>query len=274
MKTQEIGIVILATNAYLVLGLRFVRRFSHFYKGNKNIKFYFFSDTDPKPFLPVEVDFAYMFLPEEEGSSATINLEFHHAQHTSWVDGTNSKFSNILKLKDCSSDYLYYFDADTNIQKDFTDEWFLGDIVGGEHYSNRTTLKDGAGFDRNPKGNSYVPLDSKLPYTYFYGAFFGGLKKNVIEMMTILRAWQKQDQKVGYEPPVNDESYINKYFHFNRPKVVPIEEFGFVVSDKGGVGNTRQMNLNLETHKTNIKLNRGLLWDIQHNNLIIEDDRL
>lgn len=259
---KEIGIVILATNAYFVLGLRFIRRFIHFYKGEANIKFYFFSDKFPGKYLPAHIE--------------TL-VEFHQTHHTRWVDGTNSKFLNILKLEHCTSDYLFYFDADTNIQKNFNEKWMIPKIVlefwdnaeatlkliGGEHYSNRTTLKDGVGFDRNPKGNSYVPMDSPLPYTYHYGAFFGGIKSHIISMMDALRKWQKEDQKINYEPPVNDESYINKYFHYHPPYTVPIEAFSFVVSDKGGLGDTRRM-LNTQLIEDAIRLNRDELWDIQN----------
>ena len=264
MKRKEIGIVILATNAYFVLGLRFVRRFIHFYKGDADIKFYFFSDKSPIDYLP------------------NCRIEYHHSQNHSWVDGTNSKFLNILKLETCTSDYLFYFDADTNIQKDFSEEWMMPEaaldywekteveLVGGEHYSNRTTLKDGAGFDRNPKGNSYVPLNSSLPYTYHYGAFFGGRKNDLIKMMFTLRKWQIIDQKIHYEPPVNDESYINKYFHYNQPYTVPIEAFAFVVSDKGGLGDTRR-KINTNLIEDAIRLNRYELWDIQNGKIIFNE---
>lgn len=254
MKNKEIGIVILATNAYFVLGLRFVRRFIHFYKGECNIKFYFFSDKCPIDYLP------------------TCNIQYFQTKHTDWREGTNSKFLNIIKLELFDSDYLYYFDADTNIQKPFTEEWFLGDLVGGEHYSNRTTLKDGVGFDRNPKGNSYVSPESTRPYTYHYGAFFGGTKENVIDFCKTLRVWQMIDQRVGYEPPVNDESYINKYFHFSPPKTVSIEDFAFVVSDKGGLGNTRIMDLEIEPIINLIKNDKEKLWDLQNGKIIFNYD--
>lgn len=253
MKKEEIGIVIIATNAYFILGLRFIRRFIYFYKGERDIKFYFFSDTNPEKYLPLD---------------AKGLTEFHHAQHNSWVDGTNSKFSSIIKLSVVDSEYLYYFDADTNIQKDFTEDWMLGDLVGGEHYSNRTTLSGGIGFDRNPKGNSYVPWNSPHPYTYYYGAFFGGKREKLIDMMCTLAEWQTDDKRIHYEPPVNDESYINKYFHYNPPRTVSIEKFEFIVSDKGGLGNTRIMNLNIKDLKKNISLNRDQLWDLQFNKLV------
>lgn len=249
---MNIGIVLLATNAYFILGLRFIRKFVHHYKGKANIHFYFFSDTDPKDYLPED-----------------IHVNFYEQKHRNWVDGTNSKFKNILSIENINMDYLYYFDADTNIITDFTEEWFLGKLVGGEHYGNRTYLKNGQGFDRNPKGQSYVPRNSTLPYTYHYGAFFGGEREEVIKMCTQLREWQLTDKKIGYEPPVNDESYINKYFHYNQPTyTVPTEKFSFVVSDKGGIGNTRVINLSIKNLKEQILKNKDKVFDIQFNKII------
>ena len=249
---SNIGIVILATNAYFVLGIRFIKKFMHHYEGNENITFYFFSDTDPKPYLPDNID-----------------VEYHHEQHDNWVDGTNSKFKDIISLSNCKSDYLFYFDADTNVSKPFTEEWFLSDLVGGEHYGNRDWLKDGAGFDRNPSSKAYVPLDSTLPYTYHYGAFFGGKKDRAIDFCTTLREWQIEDKKIPYEPGCNDESYINTYFHFNPPYTVPGEKFEFEISHKGGLGETRDTKLNIDNHKQILLENKNNPIDLIDNKIVI-----
>jgi hypothetical protein len=248
---MNIGIVILATNAYFILGVRFIKKFIHHYKGDKQITFYFFSDTDPKSYLQDNID-----------------VQFFETHHNNWVEGTNDKFKSILLLSDCKSNYLYYFDADTNISKDFTEEWFLGDLVGGEHYGNRSFLSNGKGFDRFPQSKAYVPEDSQLPYTYHYGAFFGGKKDYVIDFCTTLRDWQIEDKKIPYEPGVNDESYINAYFHFNPPYTVPCENFMFDISDKGGIGETRNISLDIEQHKKDIINNKDKTFDIR-NNIII-----
>jgi hypothetical protein len=250
---SNIGIVILATNAYFVLGIRFIKKFMHHYKGDKQITFYFFSDTDPKPYLPDNID-----------------VEYHYEQHNNWVEGTNSKFKDIISLSNCKSDYLFYFDADTNVSKPFTEEWFLSDLVGGEHYGNRGWLKDGAGFDRNPASKAYVPLDSTLPYTYHYGAFFGGKKDRAIDFCTTLREWQIEDKKISYEPGCNDESYINTYFHFNPPTLtVPCDKFMFDISDKGGLGETRYTDLDVNEHKNKILEYKDRLFNIQNNEIIL-----
>lgn len=254
---KKIGIAILATNSYFVLGIRFIKRFNHFYKGSYNIKYYFFSDEDPKDYLPEDID-----------------VHYSYDKHDNWQDGTNSKFKNIVSIEkqlknDC--EYIYYFDADTNINHDFTEEWFLGDLVGGEHYGNRSWLANGAGFDRNPISKAYVPEDSKLPYTYYYGAFFGGKTDLVLDFCNTLIEYQTEDKKIGYEPGVNDESYINKYFHFNPPtKTVLGENFKFLVSDKGGIGETRYTTLNVDNIKKELADLKNQLFNIQNNTVTRE----
>ena len=245
MEQQKIGIVILATNAYFVLGVRFIKKFSHHYKGGAKITFHFFSDTDPKEYV-----------------SDNVNVEYYPAQHTNWVDATNDKFRNIIDLADCDSDYLYYFDADTSVSRDFTEEWFIGDLVGGEHYGNRSWLANGASFDKNPISKAYVPIDTELPCTYHYGAFFGGKKDRVIDFCKTLREWQIEDKKIPYEPGVNDESYINAYFHFNPPITVSCEKFAFEISHKGGIGETRNTNLDINHLKKEMIKCKNDVYDI------------
>lgn len=252
---MKIGIVILATNAYLVLGLRFIKRFIHYYRGNYDIVFYLFSNEDPSPYLP-----------------DNINIKYYHQIHLSWVDGTNSKFKNILDIQEDlkSVEYVYYFDADTNIKAPFTEEWFLGDLVGGEHYGNRSFLKNGIGFDKNPLSKAYVPKDTSLPCIYYYGAFFGGTVENVIKFCNVLRNNQLEDKKIPYEPGVNDESYINQYFHYNPPTLtVPTEKFRFVISDKGGIGETRNTSLNISEYKKVILENKNIPFDIVDGKILI-----
>ena len=104
-------------------------------------------------------------------------------------------------------------------------------------------MKDEKPFDRFLKSKAYVPLDTTLPQMYYYGAF-GGERDNFIELCELLkRSWQMEDKKKTHEPPWNNESYLNKYFHYNEPHVVKTEDFPFLVSDKSGIGYTRSMDL-------------------------------
>jgi len=227
---MNIGIVLVATNGYFPLGIRFIKKFLKFYKGNANITFYFFSNIEVKEYLPESVDVEYFFL-----------------SNNSWVDATNSKFKSILETKSRNkSDYLFYFDADTNIYKNFTEEWFIGDMVGGQHFGDLDWMKETKEFDRNPMSKAYVPLNTPLFQMYFYGAFFGGKFENMIQFCNTLRRYQEEDKKISYEPRVNDESYINREFHYNPPsKVVYSKDFIFGISDKGGMELLRNPSKNI-----------------------------
>tara|TARA_Y100000004_G_scaffold108399_1_gene121585 strand:- start:510 stop:1271 length:762 start_codon:yes stop_codon:yes gene_type:complete len=235
---MKIGIVLVATNAYFVMGIKFVKRFYQFYTGSDPVVFYFFSDTDPKPYVPDHIDIKHI---KEE--------------HKTWVSATNSKFNNILKLQNEDVDYLFYFDADTNVSSKFDCNWFLGDLVGGEHFGNRGWMKDKKPFDRNPDSKAYIPLDTELPQTYVYGAFFGGKKDRLVDFCSTLSDWQMEDKKIPYEPAWNDESYINKFFHFSSDgdvKIIKTEDFPFQVSDKSGVGDSRDSKLDVEHIKEDL----------------------
>ena len=243
---KNIGICLLSTNIYFLLGLRFIHKWNKHYKGNSNITFYLFADRDPCLYLEKQ------------------NVVYIYSKNDSWVDGTNSKFTNIIKLKDTKEDNLYYFDADTNISKDFTDEWYLGDLVGGQHYADQDRMKNIKCFDRNPNSEAYVPLDTDLPETYYYGAFFGGTKDRVVDLCKTLYGYQQADKKINYEPSVNDESYINKEFHYNPPtKVVKSSDFEFDISDKGGLDNTRNTEICFNKELSIIEENKNKPFDIK-----------
>ena len=234
---MKIGIIILGTNGYFPLLIRFAKRFMSFYKGTAEIVFFLFTDTDPKPYLP-------------EG----FKYEWKELRNTNWVDGTNSKFTSILSLKDTDCTHLFYFDADTNVSKDFDEGWFMGDLVGGQHYADQSYMKEEKAYDRNPQSMAYIPKDTILLQTYFYGAMFGGEIGQIIYLCQRLIEWQTHDKSIGYEPIWNDESYLNKLFHYARPKTILCEDFVFEVSDKGGIGETRDMGLNIDKLKSDLLL--------------------
>ena len=184
--SESIGIVLIATNAYFPLGLRFVRKFHEFYKGSRSIRFYMFSDKNPAEYnLPSEID-----------------IQWHETHHDHWQDGTNSKFKNILSIENqlfhFLPDYIYYFDADTNIHNPFTEDWFIGDLVGGQHWAyNDNPPPEKIPFERNPDSSCYIPLDTDRDMVYHYGAFFGGKKENVIEFCLSLITNQEKDKEIN-----------------------------------------------------------------------------
>jgi hypothetical protein len=253
---MKIGIILLATNGYFPLGIRFVKKFMHFYEGSSEIIFYFFSDKNPKEYV-----------------SENINVEHYYLSNPTWVDGTNSKFKSIIAAGEKSTcDYIFYFDADTNITQKFDENWFIGELVGGQHYADQSWMKEKKQYDRNPKSKAYVPENTTLFQMYFYGAFIGGTREKMVNLCETLKSYQEEDKKIPYEPVVNDESYINKEFHFNPPtRIVYNADFKFGISDKGGIEHTRDVNIDISSMLEDIKKYKNEVFDILNGKIVKND---
>jgi len=250
---MTIGIVLLATNAYFPLGIRFIKKFKHFYTGKDNIVFYFFSDRDPRNYL-----------------TPNSNVEYFNLINTSWQDATNSKFRSIIDVGNTRNcDYIFYFDADTNINQKFDEQWFIGDMVGGQHFGDQDWMKITKNFDRNPMSKAYIPTDTNLHQMYFYGAFFGGSENNITNFCKTLESYQKEDSKLPYEPCANDESYINKEFHYNPPsRIVYNKDFKFAISDKGGIQNMRDSKKDVQYLLNDILELKLGVFDVRDNKVV------
>jgi hypothetical protein len=258
---KKLGIYVIGTNAYIVLAIRFIKKFYKYYKGNFYLQFFIFSDSDPSECLP---DY--------------INYKYFETKHNSWLEGTNSKFHNILDNKDnIDVDYLYYFDADTNINKEFGD-WFIGgNIVAGEHFGNSTYMAFDPDnpdvykkpFDRNPISSCCLG-GSEEHLTYCYGAFFGGRYEKVLNMLSELNELMEINKSKNYEPAVNDESYLNYYFNTRDVTIIPSSKFEFLISCKGGIDNTRDVNLNIDDLKSEMARCKNHIFDLANGRLILQ----
>lgn len=252
---MKIAVCVIATNGYFLLGCRFIRRFSHFYSGKNDIHYYMFTDTDPTWYL-----------------MNVKNLHYTQIHHTTWEESTNSKFSNILQLGKKQIDHVYYFDADTNIVKPFDDDWFITNegLSGAQHFSDTTVMQYEKDYDRNPASMAYIPTDTPLPQMYYHGAFFGGTTQQVMFFCETLCVWQQTDKQIPYEPRWNDESYINKYFHNHPPsKSILLHDFPFLISDKGGLENLRDVNNRYYIQmKNQLYHNGAVLFDIRDGHIV------
>ncbi len=220
---------------YHNLGCRLIENFNNNYKGKNEIYYFIFTDKEPK-------------------LNDINNVNYIHTIHNNWLEGTNSKFKNFISIKEKFNeipiDYVYYMDADTNVKKPFTDDILLGDLVGAEHFGNESS--EIKAYDRNPNSKAYIPYDTPYEQIYYQGAFFGGRTNNVLNMCKELINYQEQDKLNNYEPIWNDESYLNKYLHYNTHKTIWYKDFPFIVSDKGGMGDMRHyVKENFESNNQN-----------------------
>lgn len=249
---MKIGIAVLATNGYFLLGCRFINRFHHFYKGDADIIFYFFGNKLPYDHVP-----------------SLANVRYYDVAPSDWVSTVNTKYANMIRVSD-PVDYLYFFDADTNINNDFNESWFIGDMVAGQHWGHINTPIENLPFDRYDKSSCYIPLDSPLEQKYYYGAFFGGTKENVFKFCNEMIVCQIKNRGIGHEPLVNDDSYTNYYFHYNPPtKVIPATEFEFAISCKGGLDIERRHWVSFPDEEEIFLKNKNKLLNIQHGDVLV-----
>lgn len=221
---KDLVFVVLATNSYLPLGIRLYKNLCRYFQGDFHVNMVV--NRDPSPFL------SDRFLH---------NISFSADNNTSWVDCMYLKFKWMLATE---AKFIYYLDADTNLNKTVNKSLFCNSeyqLVGAEHFNNRSVMKDIKNYERNKISQAYIPVTTSLPQMYYQGAFFGGQKENIDVFCKTILDWKAKDKAINFEPGVNDESYINKFFHYNQPKTLHLEEFPFIVSCKGGINNSRNV---------------------------------
>lgn len=188
----------------------------------------------------------YRFLGErlrDLGMPATLHVftekpmhgvHWYPREHKDWVSAVNDKYDCILSIRGVEpDDHVFWIDADTNLKKPLPD--ITGDLVGCQHFGDQTWMAKTKNFDLNPASTCYVPRDTKLPQMWYMGCLHGGKWSVVQRMYTMLKNLTLRNRQIGHEPGVNDESYLNWYFHYCPPtRVIPWAEFPFIVSDKGG----------------------------------------
>lgn len=201
----------LATNKYHDLGIRLRNGLATHFRGDH--RFHMFTDR-----VESLVDGSY------------------HRSHPNWVAAVNDKFLCVASLPLHPDDFVVFLDADTRVYRDISEADFSGELVAWQHFGDQTWMRHQKGYDRNPRSSCYVPLDTPHPQTWFMGAIWGGRFGRVKRMLRDLVTAQAKNRLLGHEPGVNDESYLNWYFHYNPPTRVcrwP-EGYPFIVSDKGG----------------------------------------
>jgi len=164
-------------------------------------------------------------------------VQWHQRSHPNWVTAVNDKFPFMLSIPFHPDDYVYWIDADTNINRFVYQSDIEGELVGAEHFASNDGLWR---YDNNPMSSCYVPKISPLPTIWYMGAFHGGRWSRYKWVLENCEKLQKMNQAIGHEPSVNEESVLNYHYHYYRPqRTIPFAQFPFVVSDKGGHSNLR-----------------------------------
>lgn len=255
---KKICVVLVATNYYFPLGLRFINRWSHLYTGNMEVEFHFYSEKDPLEYI----------------DSSLSNVVFHHMETKDWSDADVSRIYEIVKMKNHNTDHIYIFDADTNIDFKFDDFLFKDGIVAYQHL--HCDL-----FDTNKDAQSYFEVNDKD--IWYQTCLIGGSKKDMIDMCNATVPWIATDKDNGYIPQWIAERYFNRYLHDNSPSyyIKRGQSTPFYMSDKGdkskevmGIDKPPFFDMSEEWYNgllENIKNNKSSLWNISFNTFIIQD---
>ncbi len=255
---KNIAIVMVATNYYFPLGLRFINRWSNLYQGSLSTIFHFYSETDPSEYI----------------DSSISNVVFHKMTTKNWSEADVSRIYEILKLEKYNYDYIYIFDADTNINYKFDDYLLNNEITAYEHY-----LKL---FEEDPKNACYFDVSNKD--IYYQTCLLGGKAESIIRMCKTTLPWIEFDKKNKYIPKYIAEAYFNKYLHLNPPSYIIFnnKSHPFNMTDKGyknkisGIESRPFANLSNTQYNRilyNIKNNKKYLWNIVNHKFIIENKK-
>lgn len=255
--SNNLAIVLVATNYYFSLGIRFINRWSYLYEGNLNVTFHFYSESDPSEYLDKNLS----------------NVIFHKMTTKSWPEADVSRIYEIIKLKNYNYDHIYIFDADTNIKNKFNDYLFKNNITAYQHWCCEL-------FEKDSTTASYFEYSDKD--IWYQTCLLGGNANSMIEMCESTLPWIDVDKQNNYTPHWIAEAYFNKYLHFNPPQytILRNKKHPFIMSDKGNSNTEKSgadarpfIDITDEYYNNilkNIKNNKSSFWDIKNNQFVID----
>ena len=149
-----------------------------------------------------------------------------------WPSPTLMRYHLFLneeeKLKDY--DHIFYMDADMRVVDSIGDEILSEGLTAAEHPMHHLRKEYIPPYEPNKESTAYIPRPGKVidengkprfrPY-YFAGGFQGGLAKDFIKAMQVMKANIDKDFDKNYIAVWNDESHWNKYlFDCQEPDVI------------------------------------------------------
>lgn len=188
--------------------------------------FSFFKDfyvSCEKLFLP-DCKKKYFVFTDIDTSSFDLNddVEYIKIEKNCWPLNTLLRFSyfNIVRNKILKSDYVFFFNANALIVKEFSSDLLPTEdenyLVGVVHpgYENKPSFL--YPWERRIKSQCRIGYLCKG--TYYQGCFSGGRTNEYMVLIDTCRLNTEKDLKKNIIAKVHDESYLNHYFKNKKPK--------------------------------------------------------
>lgn len=257
---KKIRVVLVATNAYFLLGIRLINRWKNLYSGNNDYIFHFISDKDPKEYLYTHKD-------------AVI---YENIDSSDWFSNNMLRIEYLKKIAQLESDYVICIDADTNVENIIVDDLFLYDTFFLQHVGREYVEIN------NDKSVGYMNFSNLEDKDFVQACFFGGIPDKVINMCDYVIKCLDIDRPIGKILNNIDETYLTKYFYINQGYVsLKRENLPFFITDKGderpsesGWNKTPFYDLSDEEYENlllEVKNNHDKLFNIRNNKIILED---
>ncbi|WP_130804405.1 family 6 glucosyltransferase [Acinetobacter ihumii] len=199
LNQASIAILYIATGRYTVF-------WQHFYESaEKNLlrsnKKHYFVFTDDAALL---------------NKSNLSNVTYIQQEKLGWPYDTLMRFEIFLSQKDKLKEYdfVFFFNANTEIVKEVTSKEFLPEkqdenlIFALQPHSFHKRI-DKFTYDRNPESTAYIDYNSGK--FYFTGALNGGRCQDYLNMCETLNKNTKIDLENNVIALWHDESHLNKY---------------------------------------------------------------
>ncbi|KAJ3100144.1 Globoside alpha-1,3-N-acetylgalactosaminyltransferase 1 [Phlyctochytrium planicorne] len=147
-----------------------------------------------------------------------------------WPKDSKERFRWMREVMDKQSfqyEYAYWQDADNMMAAPICEDMF-GELVGAYHPHK---LACGGPFEDRDISKAFVPNPHFLPY--YSAHIFGGKRAEMYKLVSTCEDWTNQDEKQGIQAVVDDESYLNAYFHTQRMPTITLSR-AFIWPDYQG----------------------------------------
>ncbi|KAJ1548424.1 hypothetical protein HK405_003243 [Cladochytrium tenue] len=163
------------------------------------------------------------------GDTERFNTTCVHKSPRGWPMDSEDRFkwiAEVLENRMDEYDYAIWQDSDNQLAHPVCLD-LMGSLVGAMHPH---IGADSGPYESNNESMAYIPDSGYLPY--FSAHIFGGTPAEILKLTRTCAKWTDLDHSRGIQARVDDESYLNAYFHKARYPTKMLSR-GFVWPDYG-----------------------------------------
>lgn len=162
----------------------------------------------------------------------TKNIKLIETEPIDWPAPTLMRYHLFLQEEEALKgyDYVFYLDADMRVVSKISDEILGETLTAAEHPMYSLRKEYIPPYEPNPNSTAYISRPGQIvvdetgrqrfkPY-YYAGGFQGGVAKDWIKAMKVMKANIDKDFNNNYTAIWNDESHWNKYLSTYKKHLV------------------------------------------------------